>query len=69
MTTTTPRYPNIEVQLTGEDGNAYNLLGIVQRAMRRANVPETECKEFIDAAMSGDYNHLLRTCMDWVSVS
>ena len=62
-----PRYPNIHVRLVGEDGNAFGILGRVQRSLRLANVPEDKIKEFLKEAMSGDYNHLLCTVMDWVS--
>lgn len=63
-----PKYPYIEVQLTGEDGNAFAVLGKVLRAMRKAGVPETERDEFRNEAMSGDYDHLLGTCMRYVEV-
>ncbi len=61
------KYP-IEVQLTGEDGNALMILGKVSRALRRAGVPEEEVKEYREQAMSGDYDHLLRVTMETVEV-
>ena len=64
-----PYYPEIEVQLTGKDGNALNLMSIVRNALRRAHVPAEEVDEFLDECMSGDYQHLLTTCMQWVSCS
>jgi hypothetical protein len=30
-----PKFPDVEVQLSGEDGNAYAVLGRVSRALRR----------------------------------
>jgi hypothetical protein len=62
------RYPEIEVELVGQDGNAFAILGKVQKALRRAHVSEEEIKEYYDEATAGDYNHLLRTTMDWVEV-
>ncbi len=67
--TNTIRYPDIEVKLIGEDGNAYVILGTVRRAMRRGGVPDAEVDEFTKEATSGDYDHLLATCMRWVEVS
>ena len=32
-----PKYPNITVELVGKDGNAFNILGICRRAMKRAH--------------------------------
>ncbi len=62
------KYPDIEVQLSGEDGNAFAILGRVQRALRQADVPAEEIDQFRKEATSGDYDHLLQTCMRWVEV-
>lgn len=62
------RYPEIEVELVGNDGNAFAVLGAVQKALRRAGVPQDEIDEFMDDATSGDYDHLLQVCMEWVEV-
>jgi hypothetical protein len=64
----TIKYPDIAVTLVGRDGNAFAVLGSVQGALRRAGVPQEEIDEFYAEAMSGDYDHLLRTCMQWVDV-
>ena len=63
------KYPDIEVELIGQDGNAFFILGRVQKALRRAGVPEEEVKQYYEEATNGDYNHLLRTTMEWVEVS
>lgn len=60
------KYPNITVKLVGEDGNAFAILGRVIREMKRAGVPKLEQDAFRDEATSGDYDHLLQTCMRWV---
>jgi hypothetical protein len=63
-----PRYPEIEVRLVGEDGNAFAILGRVLRELRRADVPEAELDEFLAEATSGDYDHLLQTAVRCVSI-
>jgi hypothetical protein len=63
------KYPNIEVELLGEDGNAFAILGKVRRALKKADLPDEEIKEFMDEAMSGDYNHLLVTVNEWVNIA
>ena len=55
------------VQLTGEDGNAFAILGRVRRGILRSNHPEL-AEDFLREATSGDYDHLLLTCMRYVSV-
>lgn len=64
-----PKYPNVGVQLTGSDGNAFAVMAAVGRALRNAKVPQTEIATFRQEAMSGDYDNLLRVCMSWVNVS
>jgi len=63
-----PKYPQIHIQLTGTDGNAFSILGRVRAVMRQNGVPADELTEFTEQATSGDYDHLLRTCMRWVTV-
>lgn len=62
------RYPDVSVQLIGEDGNAFLILGKVQAALRKADVPKAEIEEFLAEAQSGNYDHLLQTVMQWVEV-
>jgi len=58
------KYPDIKVQLTGTDGNAFAILGKVKRAL-----PSDVRAEFVAEATSGDYNNVLATAMRWVSVA
>lgn len=58
---------NIRVKLVGRDGNAWVIIGKVQGALMRADHKKL-AKEFQKEAMSGDYDHLLRTCMKYVEV-
>ncbi len=70
MTTTNdcpPPLTDALVQLTGEDGNAFAILGRVRRAILRSNHPEL-AEQFVVEATSGDYGNLLVTCMRYVTV-
>lgn len=62
------KYPNVYVRLVGEDGNAYSILARVTSAMKRGGLTQDEIEEFFVQAISGDYDHLLRTVMDYVAV-
>jgi len=62
------KYPEIEVQLTNNDGNAYAIMGAVRRALKRARVSADEIDEYVKQSMSGDYDNLLRVAMSWVTV-
>ena len=68
MTLQAPKYPDVTVQLTGGNGNAYAIIGAVQRGLRAADVPPDEVEAFCREAMSGDYNNVLQTAMRWVDV-
>jgi hypothetical protein len=61
-------YPDIEVQLSGEDGNAFFIIGRVSAALKRGGAPKDDIDAFVEDAMSGDYNHVLQTVTKWVSV-
>ena len=63
-----PKYPDITVELIGQNGNAFNILGICLRAMREADLPQEERDAFEKEATSGNYDHLLATCIKWFNV-
>lgn len=63
------KYENVEVQLTGEDGNAFAIMGRVSKALKNAGVPKEEIDLYMNESMSGDYDNLLRTACKWVTVS
>ena len=57
------KYPHVKVNLSGEDGNAYFIIGRVRKALRRAGVSNEEIELFTEEVKSGDYDHLLQTVM------
>lgn len=63
------RYPTMKVDLSTADGNAFAILGKVMSALRQGDVPDEEVALFMEEAKSGDYDHLLQTCMSWVNVT
>jgi hypothetical protein len=62
------KYPDVVVELVGNDGNAFAIMGAVSKALRRHGVDKTEIDEYMQESMSGDYDNLLRTAFRWVSV-
>jgi alkylhydroperoxidase/carboxymuconolactone decarboxylase family protein YurZ len=59
---------NIDVNLIGQDGNAFFIMSSVQRALRRAGASSEEIGEYVSQATAGDYNQLLSATMEWVNV-
>ena len=60
-----PKYPRIKVWLSGQDGNAFIVLGGCRRAAERAGLPPEVVKAFTEEATAGDYDHLLQTAIKW----
>lgn len=59
----------IHLALLGENGNAFNLLGLFRGRAKEEGWTKKEIEEVIAEARSGDYDHLLstlqsRTCSD-----
>lgn len=65
---TGPKYPNIIVPLSGEDGNAFAIMGAVKRALRRNGVPVEEIIQYSEESRAGDYDNLIQTAMKWVTI-
>ena len=63
-----PKYPNIKAKLIGQDGNAFAIIGTVQRELRRGGVSDDEINKFVTEATSGDYDNVIQTALRWVSV-
>ena len=59
---------NIDVQLTGHDGNAFAVMASVVRALKKHGLSQEKIDDFTSAAMEGDYNNLLKVCMRWVNI-
>lgn len=67
-TNTDPRYPDITVQLSGNDGNAFSIIARISKALRRGEVPAEEIAMYQAESRSGDYDNVLTTAMRWVNV-
>jgi hypothetical protein len=64
-----PKYPQVVVNLSSHDGNGFFIASTVRRELyKQAGVRDAERQEFWEEALSGDYDHLLQTCMRWVTV-
>ena len=64
---TMPKYA-VSVQLSGNDGNAFAVMGAVKSALKKAGASKEELDQYLADSMSGDYDNLLRVAMDWVVV-
>jgi len=58
-----------KLKLVGQDGNVFNILGLAFKAARAANWPKEKIEKFKKESISGDYDKVLQTCMDYFEVS
>lgn len=57
-----------KLKLSGEDGNAFMILGRAIHKARQSGWTEDEIEKFRVEAMDGDYDHLLKTCTEHFDV-
>ena len=57
-----------KLKLVGMDGNAFFILGHAEGTARKAGWSKEEIAEFLKEAKSGNYEHLLQTCMRYFDV-
>lgn len=69
MNGSVPKFPTIEVQLSGEDGNVFAVIGRVTSAMRRGGVSKEAIGQFTkEVTASESYDQALECVMRWVLV-
>ena len=56
------------VKLTGQDGNAFSIMGRVKKALKHAGADKEYIDKYLNAATSGDYDNLLVVSMEYVNV-
>jgi len=66
----TPKFPHVHVQLTGQDGNVFSIIGRVQRALREGGASNEDVDAFWEQVSNAhSYDEALLTIMRWVDVS
>lgn len=56
------------LELVDQNGNAFVILGRAIRAAKKDHWDQAQIDVFLNEARSGDYDHLLRTCMKYFDV-
>jgi hypothetical protein len=69
-TSTTPQFPDVHVQLSGQDGNVFSIIGRVRRALLNAGATQQQLDCFMkEITSAGSYDEALLVVMRWVHVS
>lgn len=62
-----PRFDTeVVLDLSGPEGNSFMILGQTKKAIQREGGSPEAITEYMDAATSGDYEHLLKVTKEWV---
>ena len=56
------------VKLVGMDSNAFFIIGIVKKALKKAGADQEYIDKYIAEAMAGDYDNVLAVTMDYVDI-
>lgn len=63
-----PKYPDVLVQMTGQDGNVFFIIGRVSKALREAGHVD-QVQAFVNEVTDTDsYDAALAVVQQWVSV-
>jgi hypothetical protein len=62
-----PKYPQVTVHLTLTE-NAFEIMGTVSKALKRAGATKEEIAQYSMDSMSGDYDNLCNAARKWVTV-
>jgi hypothetical protein len=57
-----------EIDLSAIDGNAYAIMGTVQRILKTVGASQEEIDQYLAESMSGDYRNLVATVGKWLVV-
>ncbi len=63
------QYPELELRLVDENGNAFAILGRLDKVLRDGGVSYDERHAINAEAIAGDYDHLLQVVMRTVKTS
>lgn len=59
---------NVTVKLSGNDGNAFAIMGLVRNALKKAGATKEQLDQYTMDSMSGDYQNLLRVASRYVNI-
>jgi hypothetical protein len=63
------KFPDVEVGLIGEDGNVFNVIGKVKKALRAAGYREGAEEFTREAFACGSYDEVLQLVMNTVEIA
>jgi hypothetical protein len=63
------KFKHVVVNMRGMNGNALVVVGHVRKALQQGGATPEEVAIFVGNALGNDYEHLLATVVEWVTVT
>ncbi len=63
------KYPDVTVNLSNNDGNAFFIIARTAAALKKHGVDDATIVRYRKQAKSGDYDNVIQTTMQWVDVT
>lgn len=63
-----PKFASIELDISGPDGNAYVIIGVVKTVLEQAGYSEIKIKKVIENMTSSNYEHLLEVASNYITI-
>ena len=63
-----PKFPNVEIDITGPKGNAYAIMGIVSQVLRQTGSTNEQVSNVLKDMMSSNYEHLVSVAARYVTI-
>jgi hypothetical protein len=63
-----PVYPDISVRLIGTDNHPMAIVAVLTKGLRDGGIGRDEIDRIVREALSGDYDHVLSTCLKYIRV-
>jgi NAD(P)H-flavin reductase len=61
-------FPTVTIDISGPDGNAYYIMGVIQTLLKENGTNEAEIKSVLKDMMSSNYGHLLSVAKKYVNI-
>jgi hypothetical protein len=61
-------FSTVTIDISGPDGNAYYIMGVIQTLLKEKGTNEAEIKSVLKDMMSSNYEHLLSVAKKYVNI-
>lgn len=63
-----PMFPSVAIDVSGPDGNAYAIMGVISHVLRTVGYSKNEIDDVLKDMMSSNYEHLIEVASKYVTI-